>query len=126
MSQTATEFDAMKVVGDLLERLYDDADFTDEDFETLQRWRAARGDAGKGGWDWWAREHGDEMFEIVGDSRDDVIARARCEWPKAEQISIVEACHWDDWYAENDDEGTFAEVRNAETVIFHANDDRLI
>lgn len=109
-------------VGDLLERVYNTAEFTDADVDLIDKWREARGEAGMGAWDWWAKLPGDDLHSVCGASRDDVIACARREWPDEPEIRIVEARMWADWYAEVDQESNFAQTRNAETVSLRGSD----
>jgi hypothetical protein len=89
-----------------------DAEWDDKDEELLLAWRQASGSTGE--WEWWAREIGGDQYDQFGDTREQVIERARAEFGPHTPFEIVEACNWqDDIRAE---ESLFAATRNHELI----------
>lgn len=91
-----------------------DIEWSDADDALLAAWRWARGEAGMGDcWEWWSMLAGNHEYEFVGESREDVLAQARENYP-GEAIMIVEARYWSDEIRAED--APFAQMRNQEMV----------
>lgn len=80
----------------------------------LDRWRAARGEAGLTAWRWWAKAADDDEYANELATREEAIAWARREY-RGEAITIVEArCFADQ--IEGEEICSFAEMRNLEQL----------
>lgn len=87
-----------------------------EDYdEAIAVWRAARGEEGKTGWNWWAREDGADLYQNFEPTREAIIAWARKEYGPAARFEICEARLWND-DLEGDDTCFFAECRGLEFI----------
>lgn len=116
--------DAMEIIGTLLGKVYQQGD----DWEHpacdiwLKQWRAARGDAALGHWQWWIGEVDGESFALPFDTRAKAIAAAPQAIAQGDFYSedgayaIVEARCWNDEVTAGDDIIWFAEQRNQETL----------
>jgi hypothetical protein len=67
------------VIEKLLCDIYTSGDWDIEHDDLLDEWRAARGDAAKDHWVWWAGDCDDDSYAHQADSREAVIAVGRRE-----------------------------------------------
>lgn len=90
-----------------------------EDYnEPIAVWRAARGEAGKTAWAWWARQirfDEDGLYQNFEPTREAIIAWARKEYGPAARFEICEARQWND-DLEGDEICFFAESRGLEFI----------
>lgn len=110
------------VIERLLGRIWTAGDWGEEDDDLLDQWRAARGEAGKGEWRWWAGPVDDMAYEHEAASRDEAISIGRREYRAEGQFRIIEARSWSDDVKAGDDLEFFAESRNHAVIVIASND----
>lgn len=108
--------DTHAVIEELLSKLYSSLDYDDRFLDTLEAWRAARGDVGRGEWRWWIGDVDDELYADDFGSEMEALAAGDGRYDREGKFRICEACCWADNVQEGDDELRFAAIRNERVV----------
>jgi hypothetical protein len=109
-----TDFDYDQAIEMLLTEIYAGADWSDANEEMLTHWRAARGEAAMGSWEWWSGMVDDESYSGSASTREGAIQQGKADHP-GEEIEIIEARLWSDG-VKGDECSHFAVTRNHEVI----------
>lgn len=109
-------------IEDLLADLYRCGEWEDRHEDLLDQWRAARGEAAKDHWRWWAGEVDADLYANDFDTRDEAIAWGRKEYAREAAFRIVAARACADDVKDGADEVALTDHRHHETIQGAQND----